>query len=64
MMKKIIKETWFDFVTMFVVVGVGVLIASLTSWYFLFLPGFIAIVMVSKPYVKIRLLQQSTQRDL
>ena len=59
MMKKIIKETWFDFVTMFVVVGIGVFIASLTSWYFLFVPGWAAIVMGSKPYVKIRLIQES-----
>ena len=62
MLKKIIKETWFDFATMFVVVGIGVFIASLTSWYFLFLPGFIAIVMASKPYVKIRLIQESSMR--
>ena len=59
MFKKIIKETWFDFLTMIVVVGIGVFIASLTSWYFLFLPIFIGIVMTSKPYVKIRLIMDN-----
>ena len=59
MIKKIIKETWFDFMTMFIVIGVGVLIASIISWYFLFLPIFIGIVMTSKPYVKIRLIMDN-----
>lgn len=56
MFKKIIKETWFDFITIIIVVGVGIFIASIISWYFLFLPIFIGIVMGSKPYVKIRLI--------
>ncbi len=53
MIKKIIKETWMDFLGIFVIVGVGILIASIISWYFLFLPLFIGIVMGSVPYVKI-----------
>lgn len=60
--KKIIKETWMDFVEIFLVVGVGILIASIISWYFLFLPIFIGIVLGSKPYVKIRLIQESGMR--
>ncbi len=57
--KKIIKETWMDFVGIILVVGVGTLIASIISWYFLFLPIFMGIVLGSKPYVKIRLIQES-----
>ena len=53
MFKKIIKETWMDFVGILVIVGIGTLIASIISWYFLFLPLFIGIVMGSVPYVKI-----------
>ncbi len=51
-----------DFVEIFLVVGVGILIASIISWYFLFLPIFIGIVLGSKPYVKIRLIQESGMR--
>ncbi len=53
MLKKIIKETWLDFAGILLVVGVGILIASIISWYFLFAPLFIGIVMGSVPYVKI-----------
>ena len=62
MIKKIIKETWFDFMTMFIVVGIGVFIASLISWYFLFFTVFIGIVLMSKPYAKIRLIQQDATK--
>ncbi len=53
MLKKIIKETWMDFLGIFIIVGVGVLIASIISWYFLFVPLFMGIVMGSVPYIKI-----------
>ncbi len=61
MMKKIIKETWMDFVGIIVVVGVGIFIASIISWYFLFLPLFMGIVLGSKPYVKIMRITIDTQ---
>lgn len=59
MLKKIIKETWMDFLSIFLVVGIGVYIAYLISWYFLLPPFFIGIVMGSKPYVKIRLIMNN-----
>jgi len=56
MLKKIIKETWMDFLSIFLVVGVGLFIVSVISWNLVMIPIFFGIVLGSKPYVKIMLI--------
>ena len=59
MFKKIIKETWLDFLTIFLVVIVGIWIAiELGIIELILIPIFIGLIFGSKPYVKIRMIME------
>jgi len=60
--KKIMKETWMDFLAIFLIVGVGLLIVSVISWDLVIIPIFLGILFGSTPYVKIRLIMLNQQK--
>ncbi len=60
--KRIIKETWMDFVAIFLVVGVGLFIVSEINWNLFIIPVFFGILFGSKPYVKIRLIMDGDKQ--